>query len=149
MVGELTAKEIEFLLRAEWVARLGLHHEGRTYVVPIHYVFDGSAIYGRTNEGTKLAMMRANPAVCVEVDHVDDPSNWQSVMAWGSFAELHGHAASTATKMLLARIGPLMRGGTHAPAHWRPMEAEQDQSMVPAVVYRVVLERATGRYERR
>lgn len=149
MVGELKAKEIEFLLQREWVARLGLHDGGRTYVVPIHYAFDGTAIYGRTNDGTKLRMMRANPSVCVEVDHVDDPSNWQSVMAWGRFEELPGAAGATATAMLLARIGPLMKGGTHAPAHWRPMEAEQDQSMVPVVVYRVVLEQATGRFERR
>ena len=35
-------------------------------------------------------MMRENPWVCVEVDHMDNLANWRSVIAWGRFEELGG-----------------------------------------------------------
>ena len=44
MLGSLSSAEIEDLLRTEVVARLGCHAEGRTYVVPITYVYDGDAL---------------------------------------------------------------------------------------------------------
>ena len=40
MLGSLSSKEIEDLLEAEVVARLGCHADGRTYVVPVSYTYD-------------------------------------------------------------------------------------------------------------
>src|SRR5207249_11652316 len=88
-IGELDSNQIDHLLQTEVVGRLGCHADGKTYIVPITYVYDGGYVYGHTIEGTKTRMMRANPEVCFEVDHIDDLTNWQSVIAWGSFEELY------------------------------------------------------------
>ena len=71
MLGTLSSAEIEDLLRTEVVARLGCHAEGRTYVVPVTYAYDGDALLVQSADGLKVRMMRQNPLVCVEVDHVD------------------------------------------------------------------------------
>ena len=72
MLGTLTAPEVEALLRAEAEGRVGCHADGRTYVVPIVYAYDGEAVCGHSRDGLKLRMMRANPRVCFEVDRMRD-----------------------------------------------------------------------------
>jgi hypothetical protein len=46
MLGTLDCRQIEDLLHAEVVGRIGCHTSGRTYVVPITYAYDGAAVYG-------------------------------------------------------------------------------------------------------
>jgi nitroimidazol reductase NimA-like FMN-containing flavoprotein (pyridoxamine 5'-phosphate oxidase superfamily) len=149
MLGELMSREVEHLLHTQWVARLGLHAEGKTYVVPINYTYDGTAVYGHSNDGLKLRLMRANPEVCVEVDHVENLANWKSVIAWGRFEELHGKAAIDAMQLLVARFTPLMATHATTPTHGRPSASETDSSVPHAAVFRIVLEKRTGRFERR
>ena len=96
MIGQLSLPEIENLLHNQVIARIGCHTNGHTYIVPVTYAYDGAAIFGYSPEGLKLTMMRENPKVCVEVDHVDDPANWRSVIAHGIFEELSGAAAEEA-----------------------------------------------------
>jgi uncharacterized protein len=64
MLGELTAEQINAVLFNEVVGRIGCHGEGRTYVVPVTYVFDGEAVCAHSAEGLKIRIMRANPDVC-------------------------------------------------------------------------------------
>jgi nitroimidazol reductase NimA-like FMN-containing flavoprotein (pyridoxamine 5'-phosphate oxidase superfamily) len=150
-LGVLTEEQIERVLRSEVVGRLGCHADGRTYVVPIIYAYADGYIYGHSAEGMKLRMMRANGAVCFEVDHVESVTNWQSVIAWGRFEELRGEAAQRATRLLVDRITPLMA----SPAQQRPnmrADAGRDHSVTSGqqrpVVYRIALTERTGRYER-
>lgn len=142
MLGDLSAPETEDVLRSTIVGRIGCHAFGRTYVVPITYVYDGRAVYAHTREGMKLHMMRENPHVCFEVDHMDDLANWRSVIAWGTFEELHGDRAEEAMKMLVDALEPLLQGPPGASAHPRI-------GTVPATLYRIVLEEKSGRFERR
>ena len=46
MLGTLDAARIEALLGEEVVGRIGCHAEGRTYVVPITYVYADGCVYG-------------------------------------------------------------------------------------------------------
>src|SRR5512144_2832732 len=108
MLGELTTEQIEHLLHSEVVGRLGCHAEGRTYVVPVNYDYDGEFLYGQAAEGLKLRMLRANPEVCFEVDRRSGLSEWQSVIAWGTFEELDGPDALRAIDLLLDRLLPLL-----------------------------------------
>ena len=89
MLGTLSSAEIEDLLRAEVVARLGCHAEGRTYVVPVTYAYDADAVLVQSADGLKVRMMRQNPLVCVEVDHVDNLANWRSVNGHASMYRIH------------------------------------------------------------
>lgn len=142
MLGELTEQEVEDVLRTEIIGRIGCHAYGRTYIVPITYRYDGRFIYAHSAEGMKLHMMRENPHVCFEVDSMDDLANWRSVIAWGTFEELHGLHAERAMEMLVAHIEPRVNGPPGASVH--PTHATH-----PVVLYRIELEEKTGRFERR
>ena len=107
MIGELNREQMERVLHSEVIGRIGCHAEGKTYVVPITYVFDGDSIYGHSAEGLKLQMMRKNPKVCFEVDHLENLANWQSVIAWGEFEELKGLEAQAGMQKLVHRLMPL------------------------------------------
>ena len=53
-------------------------------------------------------MMRENPEVCFEVEQVDNLASWRSVIAWGTYEELHGSEAKKAMGLLVERVMPLM-----------------------------------------
>jgi uncharacterized protein len=61
MLGELTSEQIEHLLHGEVVERIGCHENGKTYVVPVNYAYDGEYHYGHAADGMTLRMMRTNP----------------------------------------------------------------------------------------
>jgi nitroimidazol reductase NimA-like FMN-containing flavoprotein (pyridoxamine 5'-phosphate oxidase superfamily) len=150
MLGSLSSAEIEELLRTEVVARLGCHAEGRTYVVPVTYAYDGDALLIQSADGLKLRMMHANPWVCVEVDHIDNLANWRSVIAWGRFGELLGADASAALARLRERLQPLIISET-TPVSDALAEGETRvrSGNGHASIYRIHLFEKTGRFERR
>ena len=140
MLGELDARQCEDVLRTEVIARIGCISDGRVYVVPVTYVYDGTYVYGHAMDGAKLRAMRANPQVCVEVEHVDDLSNWRSVIAWGTFEECDGPDWDAGFAMLAERIMPLLT----LPANQPP----PDLSVLRrGSVYRIKLDLMTGRFE--
>ncbi len=150
MLGWLSPAEIEDLLSTEVVARLGCHAEGRTYVVPITYAYDGESFVLQSANGLKLRMMRQNPLVCVEVDHVDNLANWRSVVARGRFEELFGPAATAALVLLRERLRPFIVSETSRVGE----ELAEGETLVRsgnghASMYRIHLLEKTGRFERR
>ena len=147
----LDEAQIEEMLRSEVVGRIGCCAAGKVYVAPIAYVYDGQAIYAHTGEGLKLRMLRANPEVCFEVDHIESLTNWQSVIAWGWFEELHGAEAERAVQLLAERIKPLVmeREGQSSHSHaddecGRILATEQRP-----VVFQIRLAERTGRCHKR
>lgn len=146
MLGELTEHEIERLLHDEVLARIGCHATGLTYVVPVTYAYDGESMVGHSRDGMKLRMMRENPDVCVEVDHMDDLANWRSVIAWGRYEELIGVEAIKAMQKLVLRMTPLLTSETAISTHGL---GSSHTSTERAALYRIRLTRKTGRFERR
>ena len=140
----LAADEIDQVLHSEVVGRIGCHAHDKTYVVPIAYVYDGQYIYGHTGDGLKLRMLRENPDVCFEVDHIDGLTNWQSVIAWGRFEELHGAEADRAMRLLAERIRPFV-GNSERPLADTERAAREEHP----VVYRIGLRERTGRADKR
>ena len=149
MLGELTREQIEHLLHSEVVGRLGCHAEGRTYVVPVNYAYDGEFLYGHAAPGMKLEMMRANPEVCFQVDRRTGLSDWHSVIAWGTFEELQGQEATRAIELLLDRLLPLLTG--EGPLVARGEARATLAAGTPAkdlAIYRIRLGERTGRFEK-
>lgn len=144
MLGELNQKEIDHLLRTEQLGRIGCHAAGVTYIVPVSYVFDGTCIYALSGEGMKLRMMRENPRVCFEVEQVKRWYNWQSVIAWGTFEELHGAEAASAYQLLHSRLTPLIEFESRMSAGDAPAPGVAAKQFV---LYRIRLEDRTGRFE--
>jgi nitroimidazol reductase NimA-like FMN-containing flavoprotein (pyridoxamine 5'-phosphate oxidase superfamily) len=139
MMGELTTVEIERLLLESSVGRLGCHAEGRTYVVPIAYAYDGESVLAHSADGLKVRTMRANPSVCFEVDDIRGVDDWRCVIAWGTYEELWGRALEDAAGRLRERFAGLSSNASAHPGHH-----EFDRT----VVYRLRLTTKTGRFER-
>lgn len=152
MLGELTALEIEDLLRGEVIGRIGCLHEGRPYVVPVTYAYDGESVICHSAVGWKVMAMRLDPEVCFEVEHVARLSDWRSVIAWGHYEELHGPDAMAGMGVLMARMMPLMADEANRPTHGMggmPTDHQADVHGQSAVVFRIRLHTKTGRFERR
>lgn len=87
-VEEMGAQEIHALLKRADYGHLGCARDNRPYVVPIHYAYDDPDIYIFTTEGMKTEFIAANPEVCLQVEEVDGPENWKSVIATGKAERL-------------------------------------------------------------
>ena len=93
VIREMSREECLRVLAGARLARLGCAHENQPYVVPVYLAYhqpsSGEAcLYGFTTLGQKVAWMRANPLVCVEVDEVAAYDQWVSVIAVGRYEEL-------------------------------------------------------------
>src|SRR5215216_4498843 len=93
-IRELPVEEIEALLRTAIVGRIaccghGATGDGRPYLVPLAYGYDGDAVYAHSGPGRKLDLMRAEPRVPFEVDEAIAPDRWRSVIAEGTFEEIN------------------------------------------------------------
>jgi nitroimidazol reductase NimA-like FMN-containing flavoprotein (pyridoxamine 5'-phosphate oxidase superfamily) len=150
VLGKLSPVEIEELLSSEVVARLGCHAMGRTYIVPVTYAYDGTGLIIQSEDGLKIRMMRENPVVCVEIDHVDDLANWRSVIAWGHFEELFGSDAIEGLTRLRVRLQSAIASET-TPGASRLTEGETPvrAGNGHASIYRIRLVEKSGRFERR
>jgi nitroimidazol reductase NimA-like FMN-containing flavoprotein (pyridoxamine 5'-phosphate oxidase superfamily) len=76
--------EIDRLLTANHVARIAYTHSGRVDIEPIHYVYEDGVIYMRTAPGSKLASLAHSPWIALEVDEIQGPFDWRSVVAHGT-----------------------------------------------------------------
>ena len=79
----MTPAEMHVLLQRESFGHLGCSREGRPYVVPMHYAYDGKELYFFTTEGMKTQFIGVNPQVCLQIEEVTDSSHWRSVMVIG------------------------------------------------------------------
>lgn len=148
MLGELDKTQINNVLSSQVIGRLACSKGRQPYIVPVTYTYDGSYIYGQTNEGMKLEILRKNPNVCFEVDMMTDMRNWQSVVATGKFEELKDDAAEKAREILFGKVFSLMTSSTvHAHEHQAGDELD-DSSRVKHVMYRIKIKQVTGRFEK-
>jgi hypothetical protein len=87
-VTDMSPAEMHALLQRESFGHLGCARDGRPYVVPMHYAYDGKDLYFFTTEGMKTQYIQANPQVCLQIEEVTDTMNWRSVMVVGRANEL-------------------------------------------------------------
>ena len=144
MIRSLADDEIEAVLRAEIVGRIGCSVDGRSYVVPVSYAFADGAIYAHSADGLKIRMMRQNPEVCFEVDHVEDLVNWHSAICHATYEELHGAEAREGLELLRdalrARLPRTLAHGQIA--------AEDSVATNAPIVFRLSISEMSGREER-
>lgn len=87
-VEDMSPEEMHALLQRESFGHLGCSRDGRPYVVPMHYAYDGKELYFFTTEGMKTRFIQANPQVCLQVEEIIDTVHWKSVMVIGRATEL-------------------------------------------------------------
>jgi len=112
MLGQLNDQEIKNLLASQVLGRMACTEGKQPYIVPVTYTYDGKYIYGQTNEGMKLNILRENPSICFEVDRMSDMNNWQSVLVFGTFEELKDENAEKARELLFGRVLSLITSST-------------------------------------
>lgn len=147
MLGELKSQEIEEVLHGAAFGRLGCHADGRTYIVPVGYAYDGSRVLVQTVAGMKIEMMRANPEVCFEVEEVQSLTNWRTVIAWGTFVELSGTEAAAAVGLLVDRLLPIVQEGPGARFGRAVTPTLREREHRPGVVFAIELREKSGRFE--
>jgi len=97
----LSRVQLDAIIRGSQVCRLALVAEGRPYLVPLSFGFDGAALYFHTApEGRKIAAFLAGGEVCFECERnvevrrgSEDKAcqwsmNFESVIGYGEISEL-------------------------------------------------------------
>jgi uncharacterized protein len=148
MMGQLNTDEIENLLHQSVLGRIGCGDGKRIYVVPISYVYDGGFVYCHTHEGLKTELLRKNPAVCFEVERLENLANWQTVIAHGDFEELTDPLLRLdGLQKLHARRLPFITSQTTRLTEEWPFATEA-LGQVGGVTFRIGLTDKTGRFEK-
>src|SRR5262245_7438898 len=126
-IGKLKETDALAILREGILGRLGCIAAGWPYVVPVNYYFDGKDIYIHTLPGKKLDAMRANPRVCLQVDEIEDPYNWGSVIAYGTFEEVSNEETQ---ENILTKLYSRL-------PHMTPVESRIVKGMAGTIVFRI------------
>ena len=147
MLGTLTNTQMDDLLKRQAIGRLGYRDERKCYITPVTYAYDGKYIYGQTNEGMKLNVIRTNPYICFEVDAIVNMANWESVTIWGHFEELENDTAKRAREYLYNNLLDILTSTTiHLHKHDHSHEAD-NENLIKQIVYRISIAERTGRFE--
>ena len=157
MYGELNNQEIDEVLHGETLGRIGYESDGKIFIVPIAYAYDGNNVYVYSADGHKVHAMHKNPQVAFEVEEVKGLSEWRSVHAHGRFEILRSEEADHAHGLLSKRISTaladerpgaavdLFLGSAMPPA----VGDQSGESLVNGQVYRIALYDRVGRFEKK
>lgn len=147
MLGDLSKHEIDALLHAQLVGRIGCHANSEIFVVPITYVYKDGYIYGHSHEGKKIHMMRKNSRVCFEVDEMENLTHWKSVIVWGEFEEIESEEGKmNVFKILSDRLNDIEASETMRPSYRMP-NPHPHNAEVKAIAFRIKVSEKTGRFE--
>jgi hypothetical protein len=76
--------EIDSILNAAFVCRIGLADGSEPYIVPVCFGYNEKRIYIHSAmAGKKISIIRKNPRCCFEVDHFDTIIHTESPCGWG------------------------------------------------------------------
>ncbi len=148
MFGNLSEEGIEQVLRDQLLGHIGCHANDMTYIVPICYAYHGNCIYGRTFEGMKLRMMRENPKVCFQAEHLESMGKWQSVICWGEFEELTDtNKRNKGIEILQNRVSAIMGDkNLRVSQHW-PFSI-YDPDNFEGIIFCIHISEKTGKFEK-
>ena len=139
MIGKMNDNQIATVLHSQAIGHLACYAEEKLYLVPITYAYHNGYLYCQSKQGLKISLMRKNPAVCFEVDEIENMRSWRSVIIWGEYERLESDDEQIkARQILFDRIIPLTTGETVIP------EIRQD---LPET-FRIKIKEQTGRYEK-
>jgi uncharacterized protein len=139
-IDEMSSKEIYELLNKIGYGHLGFIHEGKPYVMPMHYYLEGENIYMFTTEGMKTHDIDASPEICLQVEEVvNDPLHWRSVIVAGQAKRLTEKSDVERVRKLIKEVNP-----TLSPAVNRTWIDSWGRAEVVAI-YRVYPSEMSGR----
>jgi len=107
-IEDMAPTEMHALLQRQTFAHLGCARDGRPYVLPMNYAYDGKELYFLTTEGMKTQFIAANPKVCLQVEEVTDSTHWRSVMVIGEAVRLVNSEEMERAMKLITERNPLL-----------------------------------------
>ena len=132
VIREMSREECLRVLSRSRLVRLACAQENQPYVVPVYLSYHEASgcLYGFTTPGQKVAWMRANPLVCVEVDEVAASDQWVSVIALGRYEELPGFAGTDDARIQVQeRPRQVAESTTFWSADCHPPQGESEQEL--------------------
>ena len=87
-IRDLSKNEVLDILRRNPVGRMAYSFRDRVDIRPVHYVWRKGWLFGRTSPGEKFAKLTRNMWVAFEVDEIEGPMDWRSVIVHGTFYQL-------------------------------------------------------------
>jgi uncharacterized protein len=149
MIGNLSEESMGELLTRNLLGRIGCTDGSFCYVVPVNYVYEGKFIICHSLPGMKIDMMRKNPNVCFEVDELKNFTTWKSVIIRGMYQELTDERERyAAMKLFVDRMLRLKISETAIPPEITGQRIHpRSPGNIKPVIYRILIQEMTGRYE--
>jgi nitroimidazol reductase NimA-like FMN-containing flavoprotein (pyridoxamine 5'-phosphate oxidase superfamily) len=138
-VEDMAPAEMHALLQRESFGHLGCARDGRPYVVPMDYAYDGKELYFFTTEGMKTQFIEANPKVCLQVEEITDSSHWRSVMVIGKAEQLTNAEETQRAMKLITQRNPSLTPAISA------TQLDALGRAVDIALYRIIPELIDGR----
>jgi uncharacterized protein len=105
-IEDIAPAEMHALLQRGSFGHLGCARDGRPYVLPMNYAYDGKELYFFTTEGMKTQFIAANPHVCLQVEEITDSTHWRSVMVIGRAEQLTTPEETQRAMQLISERNP-------------------------------------------
>ena len=134
-IGKMPSSAAISLLRESSLGRLGCIANGRPYVVPVHYYYDGEDIFIHSLPGLKIEALRTNPSACLQVDEIRDAYHWRSVIVSGRYEEVAPDDRERET--ILTRLFQRL-------PHLSPVESQIGERDGELIIFRLKVEEITG-----
>jgi nitroimidazol reductase NimA-like FMN-containing flavoprotein (pyridoxamine 5'-phosphate oxidase superfamily) len=138
-VEDMAAAEMHALLQRESFGHLGCARDGRPYVLPMQYAYDGKELYFFTTAGMKTQFIEANPQVCLQVEEITDNTHWRSVMVIGKAEQLTNAEEMQRAMKLITERNPSLAPAISA------TELDALGRAVDIALYRITPELIDGR----
>lgn len=134
----LTPDDSAAVLARNHVGRLAFWNGKTVDIEPLGYVADGHWLFMRSAPGTKLSVIAHHPYVAFEVDEIDGPFDWRSVVAHGTIYLLPADGAPITQKQLHQAVEAIR---TAMPAAFTPADPVPERQ----IVYGLHVDRLDGR----
>lgn len=102
-------EECKAILARNNVGRIGFALQDRVSIVPVHYVYEGGWIYGRTGSGEKLRDLLCNRRVVFEVDEQPRLLDWRSVVVRGPLYLIEPGTTAAGASLHAKAVGLIRR----------------------------------------
>lgn len=142
LIRELTEDECRRAIPQVTLGRLACAEDGQPYVVPVYLAFSWNYLYGFSSLGRKIACMRANPLVCVEIDEIRSVDEWTTLIVFGVYEELADTPKNESARLLAHELLG-KRAVWWQPAWVAVTNTKQAKQFTP-VFYRILIDRVTG-----
>ena len=142
LVEEMTADACSDLLTHARLGRIACAQGSQPYVVPFYFAYYHGCLYSFSTVGQKIEWMRANALVCVEVDEVISPHQWESVVVFGQYEELLDTPGFQGDRALAHKL--LQRYATWwEPGYAKTIIRDRERPLEP-IFYRIHVGQVTG-----